>query len=1030
MPPVQKQSDGVNVSHPTDLVRALAASEERLFELLEHVPVGVVVLAAEGKGSYANRAARELLGPDAAVDLPPLLRALAGETVTLARVEIDGPKLLEVSAAPLYDGAQAVAYAIATLTDVTETARLDQVLRESQRAYRDLFVNAPIGIYRTTPDGAIVMANPALVEMLGFDSVAELLSWHLDRDGVHADYDRVAFMALLDRFGEVRNLEGAWRRRDGTTLIVNENARLVRGANDEVLFYEGTVEDITARRETEEALRTSREAYRYLVENATDIMYSCDPSGRFTYVNPTVRTVIGYSEQDILKKHFLDIIDPEYCPRVEAFYRRQFQARAPNTYYEFPAITPTGERVWIGQNVQTLMRGGRIIGFQAVARDISERKKMEEELARTRDAAVESARLKSEFLANVSHEIRTPMNGVIGMADLLYTSALTTEQRDYAQTIRQSAESLLRIVDDILDISKIEAGKLALRAIDFDLDELIDEITDVFAERAAAKGIRFRSIIYPDVHRQLRGDALRIRQVVVNLVGNAIKFTPEGEVTLSVMQDSESDGGTVLWFLVNDTGIGISGADQERLFVPFVQVDGKTNRKFGGTGLGLAISKQLVSLLGGRIGVASVPGEGSTFWFTAPMEKDLKARAVPKRLALAGLRALVVDGDDVNRLMLRRHLSSAAMHVDEAPGVDEAMDMIRAAALSQPYDIVVSDMQLPHSDGLALTRAVRAEEFDVIARTPVVLITAIGRRKSDVEAFRASGVNAFIIKPVRQSQLASAVAGVIGDRSTLPPPSFPEPEPPAAEAAGHAPRILVVEDNVVNQKVAVGQLRLLGLDAKVAGSGAEAIDALREGGYDLVLLDCQMPDVDGYEVAGEIRRLENGERRIPIVAVTAYVLEGERERCLAAGMDDYLPKPVSTVRLAETLGQWIRMPAQPDPALDSDKLSGLKEMAKTNPRFMTDITTLFREDALLRLHDLRDSIEQSNAERLARAAHALKSSSGNVGAKRIYTLCAAIEENARAGSISGASALVDQLAAELDVAVAALSRSAATEERT
>jgi two-component system sensor histidine kinase/response regulator len=1028
MPPVQKQSDGVNLSHPTDLVRALAASEERLFELLEHVPVGVVVLAADGKGSYANRAARALFGDAASLDLPPLVRALAGETVTLARVEVDGGKLLEVSAAPLVDGAKGVAYAIGTLTDVTETSRIDQALRESQRAYRDLFVNAPIGIYRTTRDGAIVMANPALVEMLAFDSVDELLNWHLDRDGVHADYDRAAFMALLDRFGEVRNLEGAWRRRDGSTLFVNENARVVREANDEVLFYEGTIEDITARRATEEELRASREAYRHLVENATDVMYLCDPYGRFTYVNPTVRTLIGFSEQEFLKKHFLDIIDPEYRGEVEAFYRRQFTSRAPNTYYEFPVNRPSGERVWIGQNVQTLMSGDRIVGFQAVARDISERKKIEEELARARDAAVESARLKSEFLANVSHEIRTPMNGVIGMADLLYTSALTTEQRDYAQTIRQSAESLLRIVDDILDISKIEAGKLAMRAIDFDLDELLDEITDVFAERAAAKGIRFRSIIYPDVHRQLRGDALRIRQVIVNLVGNAIKFTHEGEVTLSVMQDSESEGDTVLWFLVNDTGIGISGADQERLFVPFVQVDGKTTRKFSGTGLGLAISKQLVSLLGGRIGVASVPGEGSTFWFTAPMEKDLKARSVPKRLALAGLRALVVDGDDVNRLMLRRHLSSAAMHVDEASGVDEAIDRVRSAALSQPYDVVVSDMQLPHSDGLALSRAIRGEEFDVIARTPVVLITAIGRRKSDVEAFRASGVNAFIIKPVRQSQLASAVAGVIGDRSTLPPPSFEPPEPPA-EPAGHVPRILVVEDNVVNQKVAVGQLHVLGLDAKVAGSGAEAIDALREGGYDLVLLDCQMPDFDGYEVAAEIRRLENSERRIPIVAVTAYVLEGERERCLAAGMDDYLPKPVSTVRLAETLGHWIRMPAHPDPALDANKLSGLKEMAKSNPRFMSDITTLFREDALLRLHDLRDSIESANAEQLARAAHALKSSSGNVGAKRIYTLCAAIEENARAGSISGASLLVDQLVAELDVAVAALSRSA-TEDRT
>ena len=653
---------------------------------------------------------------------------------------------------------------------------------------------------------------------------------------------------------------------------------------------------------------------------------------------------------------------------------------------------------------------------------------MQEELARARDAAIESARIKSEFLANVSHEIRTPMNGVIGMADLLVTAALSNEQREYAQTIRQSAESLLRIVDDILDISKIEAGKLTVRTADFDLDELIDEITDVFAERAAAKGIRFRSIIYPDVRRQLRGDALRIRQVIVNLVGNAIKFTSDGEVTLSVMQDSESEGGVVLWFLVNDTGIGIAAADQERLFTPFTQVDGKTNRKFGGTGLGLAISKELVTLLGGRIGVASVAGEGSTFWFTVPLEKDARAPTLPKRLALAGRRALVVDGDDINRLMVRRHLSSASMHVDEASGAEAAMEAIRSAALSQPYNVVVIDMQLPHTDGLALTRAIRAEEFDVIARTPVVLITAIGRRKSDVEAFRTSGVNAFIIKPVRQSQLASAVAGVIGEHSTLPEPLFPPDEPSEpAEESGHAPRVLVVEDNVVNQKVALGQLRMLGVEGRVAGSGAEAVETMRAGGrYDLVLLDCQMPDVDGYDVAREIRRIEQGRSRVPIVAMTAYVLAGERERCLEAGMDDYLSKPVSTSRLGETLGRWIAMPA---PAVDPEALSGFQALTKANPRFMSEITTLFREDALVRLHDLRDALAAEDAERLARAAHALKSSSGNVGAKRLYTLCAAIEENARSGKMIGARELVDQVAGELDVAVAALTRSASEQRR-
>ena len=1012
------------MSHTTDLIGALAASEERLFELLEHVPAGVVVLAANGTASFANRAARTLLGPDADLHLPALVRALAGEVVRESGVEIErggSATRLEISAAPLLDASGNVVYAIATFGDVSDAVRIDQALRESQRAYRDLFENLPIGIYRTNRDGMIVMANPALVDMLGFGSVAEMLTGILDRGGVHAECDRAEFKARLDSFGEVSNLEGSWRRRDGTKLYVNENARVVRDSQGRVLYHEGTVEDITTRRETEEELRTSREEYRHLVESATDVIYSCDAHGYFTYVNPTVRTVTGYSEHDLLKSHFLDIIDPEFRDEVQDFYRQQFLNRAPNTYYEFPLRKPDGEQVWIGQNVQTLLSGDFVIGFQAVARDITERKKMRDELASARDAAIESARVKSEFLANVSHEIRTPMNGVIGMADLLFTNALTPEQRDYAQTIRQSAESLLRIVDDILDISKIEAGKLTIRAVEFDLDELIDDVTDVFAERAAAKGIRFRSIIYPDVHRQLRGDALRIRQVIVNLVGNAIKFTSEGEVTLSVMQDSEGDG-IVLWFLVNDTGIGVGAADQERLFTPFVQVDGKTNRKFGGTGLGLAISKELVTLLGGRIGVASVLSEGSTFWFTTPLEKDRKARSVPKGLLLAGLRALEVDGDDVNRLMLRRHLSSAAMRVDEASSFAEAMDLIRSAALSHPYDVVVIDLQLPHTDGLALTRAIRAEELDVIARTPVVLITAIGRRKSDVDAFRASGVNAFIIKPVRRSQLTSAVAGVVGGRTTLPAPMFPRDDV-APKPSDHVPRILVVDDNVVNQKVAIGQLRALGVEAEVIDSGTEAIAAVGGGGFDLVLLDCQMPDMDGYEVAREIRLHEEGGRRIPIVAVTAHVLDGERKRCLDAGMDDYLSKPVSTARLSETLRRWIAMPAPPDTALDGERVAGLKELGKTNPRFMTDVTTFFREDALLRLHDLRDSLDAASPELLARAAHALKSSSGNIGAKRIYSLCAAIEENALAGSIAGASELVNQLAAELDVAVAALSQS-------
>ncbi|MEO6260555.1 MAG: PAS domain S-box protein [Thermoanaerobaculia bacterium] len=1035
-----------------DLVRALAASEDRLFQLLEQVPVGVIALAVDGTASYANRAAREILGRDLDASTPlqempqklnifvagtsqfypyeklAIVRALQGESARVTDVEIRRPgrtSRLDVSSAPLYGSDGKILLAFATLNDITESVRVAEELRESQRAYRDLFENAPIGIYRTTPAGRVLLANPTLLQMLGYESIGELQTVDLSGAEVHADYDRDEFKDRLERSGEIRDLHSSWRRRDGRIIHVRENAKAMRDEAGTTLSYEGTVEDVTARVETEKELRSSREEYRHLVESATDIMYSCDPYGSLTYINPTVRKVLGYSEEELLGKHFLNSIDPGYHDAAMAFYRAQFDSRAPNTYYEIPVIAKNGERVWLGQNVQTLVEDQWVIGFQAVARDISGRKKMEEELAQARDAAVESARVKSEFLANVSHEIRTPMNGVIGMADLLVSSAMTAEQRDYAQTIRHSAESLLGIVDDILDLSKIEAGKLVIHEMEFDLDDLVDQITDVFAERAVAKGLRFRGIIYPDVHRQVRGDAPRIRQVLVNLIGNAIKFTAAGDVTLSVMQDADSPDAVTLWFLVNDTGIGISPDDQERLFTPFVQVDGTTTRRFGGTGLGLAISKQLALLLGGRIGVASVAGEGSTFWFTAPVAKDHRQAAPPKRAALVGLRALLVDGDEMNRLMVRRHLTSCGMEVSEASGEDEALEALRTAALSQPFDLAVVEMQLPRSDGLALTRAIRAEDYDVIARTPVVLLTVIGRRKSDSDSFRASGVSTFVMKPVRQSQLATAIASVIDQKPLVAKSAEVMERNAASVAASRRPRILVVEDNVVNQKVALGQLRHLGYDADVVGSGTEAIRVARDGSYDLILLDCQMPDIDGYDVAQAIRGIESGERRMPIVAMTAHAMEGERERCIAAGMDDYLAKPVSTSRLAETMSRWVKPPNLMDETLDEIKLAGLQQIASSNPQFMTNITSLFREDGLVRMHDLQDALDSGNVEELGRAAHALKSSSGNVGAKRIYSICATIEENALRGSLEGAAELIGQLAAELDVAVAALHRSAA-----
>ena len=1024
------------VTDVAELIRWLPA-DPNSFRLLDSVPIGIFVVGADGRQLFTNAAAKELLGHDippgatpeerAAVfkvhvtgtgarypiDQLPSMRALRGETVRAMDLEVrrdDRMVVVDAAAAPIRGADGSIVGAITTLSDVTDVTRVE-------RAYRVLVENVPIGFYSIKPDGTFLLTNPVLRNLLGYASEQEMAKANLEIDHVKRQ-EHLVFKGVLEEHGEVRGFEGTWHRRDGQTVRVNLNATASRDENGAMISYEGTVEDITSRKREQEEARETRERYRQLVENANDIIYRADAYGQFTYVNPTVRKILGYTEEELIGKHFTVLVAPSHRELAEAFYKIQFQTKTPNTYYEFPVLAKNGSTVWMGQNVQTVLTGQWILGFQAVARDISERKQMEEELAQARDAALASARLKAEFLANMSHEIRTPMNGVIGMADILLGTRLSAEQKECAITIRRSAEALLSLVDDILDLSKIEAGKLTIKTADFDLDELIDGITDVFAERAAAKGLKFRAVIYPDVYRHLHGDALRLRQVLLNLVGNALKFTETGEVSLSVMHDKEADEAVELWFLVNDTGIGITEPEQDRLFTPFTQADGSTTRKYGGTGLGLAISKQLIDMMGGRIGVASVPGEGSTFWFTGNFKKDTRPERASSRSALAGVRVLLLDSNELNRLVVRRHLTSSAISVQEVASAEAALEALRQAATEgRPFDVIVLEMQLAGTDGISVARSIHADPR--IRETPIVLVTAIGRRKSDIEFFKSEGIDAFVMKPVRRAQLTSAVSRVM--RRTPVEDSGPPLSGQPEAAALQKRQILVVEDNVVNQKVAVGQLRSLGYDADVVGSGAEAIEIIGKQPYDLILLDCQMPDIDGYDVARTIRSMESGKPRIPIVAMTAHTMPGEREKCIAAGMDDYLAKPVSIQRLSSVLVRWV---GAREEVVDMEKMAGLQQLAKANPSFMRDITALFREDALLRLHELRDSLDASSADRVARAAHSLKSSSGNIGASRMYSLCATIESTARQGNLEGIADMVEQLATELDRALAALAQSA------
>ncbi len=935
------------------------------------------------------------------------------------------------------------------LLDITQRHEIAEELRKSREQFMLAVKGSNDGIWDWDLQDNSLFLSPRWKEMLGYEDDELPSQFSTFEDNVHPD-DKPVVLDHVNRYlsGEIREygIEFRMLHKDGGYRWILARGQAVRDEKGRSFRMAGSHTDITERKKSEEQLAESKREFEYIFNNShVGIMYL--RGGRFfARGNQRLADILGYDDPDELvgkSMRTLHLSEERFREFGERFYSKLTGGEVFQVEYQLRR--KDGTPVWCTLSGKALNPGDLDHGVIWVIDDLEPRKQAEEALletnrrleeatARANDMAVRAgmaSAAKSDFLANMSHEIRTPLNGVIGMTGLLLDTDLDEEQRRYAEVVRTSGESLLNVINDILDFSKIEAQKLDLEAIDFDLEGLLEDFAPPMALKAHEKGLELICGVSPDTPVSLRGDPGRLRQILSNLVVNAIKFTHEGEVTLRVMLESETDTACLLRFSVRDTGIGIPASCHGDLFQQFTQVDSSTTRRFGGTGLGLAISKQLVEMMNGEIGFVSEEGEGSEFWFTASFEKQARDESLDPvpGVDLSSVRVLIVDDNATSREILEAQLRSWSMRVSETEGGPGALQRLYAALdEDDPFQVAIIDMQMPGMDGVAVGRAIRSDSRFSDLR--MVMLTSLGAR-GDATILAEVGYDGYLPKPVRQRELKDVLSEVLA-------PETGGTKKPRRLATRHNAReyrrtlsnlnarVLVAEDNPTNQQVALGILKKLGLTADAVADGSEAIEALESIPYDLVLMDVQMPELDGLTATRVIRAPGSAvlDHKVPIIAMTAHAMTGDREKYLDAGMDDYISKPVSPSAIAEALERQLgeggeggaaeRSGLSPqhsvgetrsyrwDKAAVLDRLMGDVDLAR-------EIMRGFLEDVPEQIGLLGRKLDEGDTKAVEQLVHGIKGAAANAGGQVLAELAANLENAAKAGDVSACTQVFEQM---------------------